>query len=537
MSSQAKPKILDYADVLSDRSGHRRKRQEALARFGPRVVRAAEILEALAAQQDRPRPLSVPRRVFISYRWGQEDEDEWVLNLARELENRHNVVIFDKLARVPDEESHIARLVGRIAECHLFLMVIDPEYVVGTAGGEHLSEQETRTWSRSSEAPWIVLERGWVYDEYQISKVLLHVMRIRGLGFLRSGDRVPHGMRIAGPRRPGNVFDVRTREKLELILDHFFSLPGALPSEELASLVERLLHDSAQAAHDGEVEDAHRMALEAASLLPDLPDPHLRLAVACLRSGRFREAFESAQRAMALDPTYLPHRYLFALTACEVHENERAMGVAGDLTDVDPLSWRVHLVLAATLASVGQPVAAIGHLRAARLYDFDPFSALSEWKAQFGPRAAPEVAAHGASLPLLDPHWTPMERAVQISQVRDGRLVDTYLSFPDGCAGQASAQDLDRVLATVAVARLSHALDKAGQSTARFRCSQCEAELSFNPPFGPICDRCGALLQDHRVACSYCGSRRLSLLAALLHDGWCHCPYCVGGELARLESS
>ena len=83
--------MLTYRDVLMDASGCRRSRQAAENLYGVRVVDVAEIFEALQSATNLPLRLSVPPRVFISYRWGSDEENARVYNLASLLREREGL--------------------------------------------------------------------------------------------------------------------------------------------------------------------------------------------------------------------------------------------------------------------------------------------------------------------------------------------------------------------------------------------------------------------------------------------------------------
>jgi hypothetical protein len=84
------------ADILRIPYALWQPRGEGVGEFKHRPEWAEALHDALVDAQAKPRPLSVPRRIFISYRWGDPQEDAWVDTLRRELEARGNYIEFDR---------------------------------------------------------------------------------------------------------------------------------------------------------------------------------------------------------------------------------------------------------------------------------------------------------------------------------------------------------------------------------------------------------------------------------------------------------
>src|ERR1022692_4989841 len=92
---------LTYRDILFEANGRRRTRSEAEELYGIRAVDVAEIFEALQPLRELPAHLSLPPRVFISYRWGDDQENRWVDNLALELRTRGYEVFLTSITNQP----------------------------------------------------------------------------------------------------------------------------------------------------------------------------------------------------------------------------------------------------------------------------------------------------------------------------------------------------------------------------------------------------------------------------------------------------
>jgi hypothetical protein len=121
--------VFGLAEVLRIPFALWRPRGEAIGEFKHRPEWAQALSQALRDAQAKPRPLSVPRRIFVSYRWQSDHEDAWVAALGRELRARGNLVVFDRDAQREARPPSVPELVARIANCHVFLAVLDPGYM------------------------------------------------------------------------------------------------------------------------------------------------------------------------------------------------------------------------------------------------------------------------------------------------------------------------------------------------------------------------------------------------------------------------
>lgn len=104
---------MTFRDVLFASDGSRLSRADALDRWGARAVEIAEIAEAVVARPAMVLPLSIPKRVFISYRWGSDAESAWVARVAAELRGRGYEVVLDQFERSESDEANVGDRVPR----------------------------------------------------------------------------------------------------------------------------------------------------------------------------------------------------------------------------------------------------------------------------------------------------------------------------------------------------------------------------------------------------------------------------------------
>ncbi len=107
---QANKWIIPLNQLLWREDGTRRTHDEAVKLAGHRSVWVAELNEALEARLAGPRPLSIPVRIFVSYRWASQEDDAWVERLVNVIRKRGYDVIFDlshsdKDATIPELDS------------------------------------------------------------------------------------------------------------------------------------------------------------------------------------------------------------------------------------------------------------------------------------------------------------------------------------------------------------------------------------------------------------------------------------------------
>jgi tetratricopeptide (TPR) repeat protein len=146
-----------------------------------RVGRSKEELDRVAelvntAIDSGQTPPAKPPRLFISYRWGTDKQDGWVTRLVSALESRGYDVVFDRNVQSHRDSLPVPDLVALIAGCTHFAPILTEGY-------------RRRVETRPGAA--LVIEDGWVFDEYQIAVRLSAAKRLILQGIWRSGPVLP----------------------------------------------------------------------------------------------------------------------------------------------------------------------------------------------------------------------------------------------------------------------------------------------------------------------------------------------------------
>ncbi len=347
-------RAFELDDIMRIPYGIWKPRGEEIGDFQHRPEWAAALETSLKEAQARPRPLSVPRRIFLSYRWGDPEEDAWVERLYSELEARGNQVVFDRKAASDENPPSVPDLVARIASCHVFLAVLDPGFVERVAAGESGSVQE-----------------GWVTDEFYTALAFGRKDLLLVMGLLRDGDEMPSAFRPFAQGSPGNTFDVREEGALGLTLDRFFVQFGESPREDVAGRAALALHESREAFDAGDAPRALERADAACALVPALADGHAQRARVAYRCKKPDEALRDARRALAIDPNLEEMLIFGAAAANEVHEWHEAAQLAREALERDRSHANAHYLLGKALTELDQVDPGLAHFAIARRSNLD----------------------------------------------------------------------------------------------------------------------------------------------------------------------
>jgi hypothetical protein len=164
--------------------------------------RVADLVNAAIDSGEPPQPN--PPRLFISYRWGTEEQDVWVVRLVTALESRGYDVVFDRTVQSQRSEPlPVPDLVALIAGCTHFVPILTEGY-----------RRRVETHPRAA----VVIEDGWVFDEYQIAVRLSTAKRMILQGVWRSGPAVP------SPFTRENTCDFRNDAVFDARLDEHFPI-------------------------------------------------------------------------------------------------------------------------------------------------------------------------------------------------------------------------------------------------------------------------------------------------------------------------
>lgn len=304
---------------------------------------------ALKRAVDEPRPLSVPRRIFLSYRWQDDVKDKWVDALRQELEARGNAVVLDRQLACASPPPTIPEIVARIADCHIFLSVLDPAYL------ERVSASES--------AP---LAEGWVTDEYHTALAFARQGTVLLLGMLREGDLLPPGFRAFVSGSAGNVFDVRDPASLRRTLDQHFVQFGDPPAEPEATRAAVALHASRQALDAGDTRLALSLAQQVCDMVPQLADGHAQYARAAGAAQLPELALAEAQRAFAIDPTLDEMLIKGAAAALDSNQPKLAASLARLANERNSSDATARYLLGRAVAQAGHLQAALAHFEESR---------------------------------------------------------------------------------------------------------------------------------------------------------------------------
>jgi tetratricopeptide (TPR) repeat protein len=164
--------------------------------------RVAALVNAAIASGEAPPPK--PPRLFISYRWGTDEQDAWVVRLVSTLESRGYDVILDRNVQAHRSEPlAVPDLVALIAGCTHFVPILTEGY------RRRVETQPHRA---------LVVEDGWVFDEYQVALRLAAAKRVIFQGVWRSGYAIPP------PFTPENACDFRDDSTFSSRLDEHFPI-------------------------------------------------------------------------------------------------------------------------------------------------------------------------------------------------------------------------------------------------------------------------------------------------------------------------
>jgi tetratricopeptide (TPR) repeat protein len=517
----AENSVMTFDEVLWRPDGSRRPREEAIALVGNRGVWVAELREELLKREGMARPLSVPRRIFLSYRWGTPEDDAWVERLAEELTSRGNVVTFDRWAGQETSVPTVPELVARIADCHQFVSVIDPGYV------ERLGRDDART-----------IQDGWVFDEHQVACGLSNGQRVQIVGLLRAGDDLPQGFRLVGSGKPGgNTFDVRDAGALPAVVEALFPPLEPPPPPELATRLTRLLDASQGALVAGRFDEAYEVALEAAQSAPNLVDGYAQMARAAYFGGHAPEGFRAATAALAIDP--LSFELLEIAAQCAYYAGEPREAIKLCVRVLPHVhSETVHIVLGNALDDLGQVYAGLAHLEIARA--LVPQNASLHNATGFAYRHAGQLHkalacfAQGLEVSPTDQMLLVNQAATAI-EAGDPVLAEEALDRLAGAyPGHESLGYLSGVyerwraeggVPPALVPRIPPR-DPIGI----LRCTECALDLPLASAAELLCAGCGAERFGDSLTCELCGSDGTVMPMIAAQARWL-CPYCRNGFL------
>jgi TIR domain-containing protein len=167
-------------------------------------------------------------RVFISYRWG--NQDAWVDQFVNDLVRSRIVVVYDKdlQRQYPDKDRYelTSRLMLMMSSCHAFIPIFTPSYLkrAGYVNGRPIHRND---------------EDGFVFDEFQKSLLLGSRRQIETIAILRDGDFSD----LPKPFHERNILDMRRSEDYQANMSrliHYLMFERAIKQKDTKSVGEVL---------------------------------------------------------------------------------------------------------------------------------------------------------------------------------------------------------------------------------------------------------------------------------------------------------
>jgi tetratricopeptide (TPR) repeat protein len=503
--------------LLRFEDGRKREPSEAAKYVGWRSIWLAQLNEAIRERLAGPPPLTYPPAIFISYRWGTDEENQWVTDLAAELRARGYPVDFD---REMPEGLTVPQFVSRIADARVFLAVLDPGYEE-RIGGPRVDR----------------LRDGWVWDEHQTALAFSNTGDLEIVGFWRSGENLPHSFYEASFGKTGNACDVRQGEQLIAILSVMFPGIQAPLSDTTLGEARSLLASSHAALRSGQYEEALDRAAHLTSLLPNTVDGPVQMIRVAQRAQWHDVALDAAERALILAPQHPELLVAAGTAAANLNNPQRAIGHLGAFLESSPQSpelliAQARLAISSSLDDVDQVFPAIAHCELAQVAtvsDPIPYQTLAFLYRRINdPERAVEVAEKG--LTVAPGHLGLLLHAV-CANFEAGRILEARSAL---FRLESAGADRDQV------ELLAGLLDTTPRSLSKpvqlprnpiwVKCSNCPARVPVRSLSSLICNRCGSVLETGNLECPNCSSTGRIVLGFSDQPPW-KCPYCRAGSL------
>jgi len=502
-------------------------RGRLVAQFDHRPEWTEALAAVLAKKQAAPRPLSVPPRIFISYRWGTPESDRWVARLHEELVARGNDVVFDRdVQQRPQAAVWVPELVARVADCHIFLAVLDTGYV------------ERITPRSRNQSP-----EGWVWDEFQTALAFAQEGLIQILALLREDVPLPTWFRPFQPGVPGNTFDVRATGERARVVERFFTPHGIAPEPARGRRAMALLHESRQAEARGDATAANALAAEAAALIPEIPDGHLREAETAYACRRPPEALTAARRVLAIEPGSERALLLGSAAAADLQEWETCMAFARLLVERDRGNHNARFLLGRGLNARDQVEPAIAQLEVARKgLPHAPQvhgEAAAAYRRAGRPADAMKCLEDGLERDRREPLLVNyVAAAIEANQGMTAvqTLQELARRFPQSGFLAPLTEVLTRWATTEGPPPVLTKVVRPKERLGTVGCDACPAAITIASETDLLCAGCGAVRSAPHQAgagCRLCGADgRIApqLAAGPIRVSWV-CPYCGTGSV------
>jgi tetratricopeptide (TPR) repeat protein len=277
-----------------------------------------------------------------------------------------------------------------------------------------------------------------------------------------------------------------------------------------------------------------------------VPDGHSRLACAAFRSLRIADAYDAAQRALAIEPENHDALLYGASAAADLERWDDCIRMARIAAESDVTDANAHRNLGRGLTARNQLEPALAHFNIGKAVA--PGAPQLHFEAATVYRRLGRAAAAVECLETanrLSPNHAPTLINLTAAAIEAGRATVAYEALHALTTLQADAAEigpLTRALVQLcqdpsSQPNLSGAIqttDKVGP----IRCDNCEAEIHANHDRDNLCAGCGAVLAEvprggTYKPCPHCGADGLvscfSAKPAL--KGAFRCPYCRRGTI------
>ncbi|UCE49215.1 MAG: tetratricopeptide repeat protein [Phycisphaerales bacterium] len=350
-------------NILYKSDGTRRPNAEIVREQGKIGLRMALLDDAMHQRLDSGETCVIyPLRLFLSYKWGTEAENEWVATLAGKLAERGWDVVFDRY-RDETVDRSVESFVSRIATCRVFLAVATPKYV---AHGVYPCQPS------------------WVFDEYQVAMSTetgmyrialapegkLLVPEGQDVIFRRSDTVDPSQFGIPAITIQENkyphfdeIYAIPANEDLDKFLDEYFAYDGPRLDDNERSQIVKTLEEIQSDGQEAEV--AVGRLREVLAQYPFVFDAWRRLVLKLTEVGRLSEAVDALevgiQHVHPWDERLMLERERLDLLN-QLGRTIDAVKAALQILETRPRDWVAHFYMGNRLDDCSELWAARNHL-------------------------------------------------------------------------------------------------------------------------------------------------------------------------------
>lgn len=503
--------------------GSRLTDDEVRARWSALGLRKLKLLEAHDRITEQACTLPYPPRVFIAYKWADQEHNSWVARLADGIRQRGFEIIFDRDQRASTREPE--DLVMRILESKIFVPVITDEYLRLANGEGHSS---------------------WVYDELDVALTATHNIELKILPVLRN-DREHDG--LWGRLQNYRFIDLQSDSQLAAVLDEYFRYTGPKLTDPERSRIRHSFLEARRLTSSNPYEAIARLY----AIIQEFPfvcEAWTELVRLQVKSEHFDKALRLAQVGLTKISPFDNGTELAIYEAKllkHLGSPREALRVAAAVLKRSSLSrwlYEAHVVIGDILDDQRNYIGALNHLRRACSIRNEPFGRnclgvvykhLHQWK-----QALAEFSAVLQNHPL----HTFATRNIVETFLLAGRASectkyceDVFTRYPD----HPCAQEIWALLEQVRQgSRPGSDLGSGNTSNELlpmvFKCSRCGSGYPQSPLACAVCGECAAFISYSDRMCPHCGnSGKIPLDPVWFENTNIRCPVCREAGLEYLS--